>query len=91
MVDLHLRRGADPASEKNRGGRIGIVQGSGQHGAAVTAWFDHQVGEVPMEDVVAGVAAVVTAGGVVVVGPGFTELVPGVAGLGGAAFHWQRG
>ena len=89
MVDLNRRRGRPAAAERNRLAGVGIGELAGHHRAAVGAGLKHDRGQVASEDVVAGVAAVVTAGDVDVVGPGFAELGAGVAGHGGPTLHGQ--
>ena len=79
MVDLHRR--ADLVAAHERDGRVGVrvVQRAGGH--RVGAPLDRHVrlvDEVPVEDVVAGVAAVVAAWRGVVVGPRLAERGPAV-------------
>ena len=70
--------------------RVGIVERSGEHHAALCARLDLQRGEIAPQDVIAGIATVVATIDVHVVGPGLPELVPAVPSCGSPLPYRQR-
>ena len=85
VVDLHGLAGALAAAEGDRPAGVRVGQRAGEHDAVVGAGLERLAGQVAVEDVVAGVAAVA-----VDVGPGRAELLAVVAGLGRPALDRKR-
>ncbi len=85
MVDLHRGGRLVAALEIDGLAGVGVVQRSGFHHAVVGEDLVFHIGQITVEDVVAGVAAVV-----VHILPRHAELGALVAGLGRAALHRER-
>lgn len=79
MVDLHERAGVISADEPDALTAVGISEGPAGHHAIPSSAFVHDRGQIPGEDVVASVAAVL-----VHIGPGRSELGAVVTSLGGS-------
>lgn len=75
--------------ERNRHARVGVVEGAGQDDAPVRSWLHGDTGQVPAKYIVAGVAPVVAARHVHIVGPRRPEGVAAVSGFRGAPLDRQ--
>jgi hypothetical protein len=86
VIDLHCARGVLPAHEADGGRGVWVDQGAGLHRAPVRSGLDHEVGQIPAQDVVAGIAAIAPALHAHVIGPCRAEQRPVVPGFGARPF-----